>query len=398
MSAPEPLGERAAPKEDPEALELRGRRRKVVRFRRGMVIGMTGAVAVGVAAVTWAALEPAALRMAAEGERGEPKPQRSPDALAAAPADYSDVPQLGPPLPGDLGRPILQHRQRLEADPDAPAGDLAAERMNVRARAAEQAEQRRAAEREAARASAVLFRIAGDDPAARRDVSAGLGPAGREAAQRIPEASRPEMPWIAQTEEKVGGAGRGAQGSRTLSAGTVIPASLITGLNSDIAGTVIAQVTEHVRDSATGRNVLIPQGARLVGRHDLNIGHGQSRALVVWQRIVLPDGRSIELDDVPASDSAGYAGIEDRTDVHGWRLLKGVALSTLLGVGSELGLGSRESELVRAVREAAQQSGSRAGERLVERELAVKPTLRVRPGWPVRAVLHKDLFIPGRGN
>jgi type IV secretion system protein TrbI len=185
----------------------------------------------------------------------------------------------------------------------------------------------------------------------------------------------------------------GGGSAATLSAGTIIPASLITGLNSDLPGTVLAQITEPVRDSATGRTILIPQGARLVGSYDSKVGYGQRRALLVWQRIVMPDGSSVALDNLPATDLSGHAGLEDRVDVHAWRLLKGVVLSTLLGVGSELSLGRSESDLVRAVRESAQQSGARAGDQITARNLEVAPTLRVRPGWPVRAILHKDLVL-----
>jgi type IV secretion system protein VirB10 len=184
----------------------------------------------------------------------------------------------------------------------------------------------------------------------------------------------------------------------TLTAGTVIPASLITGLNSDLPGLVLAQVTEPVRDSATGQTVLVPQGARLVGSYDSVVAFGQRRALLVWRRLVLPDGTSVQLDNAPATDAAGYAGVEDRVDFHTWRLLKGIALSTLLGVGTELGFGRGESDLVRAVREATQQNASRAGDQIAQRNLDVQPTLTVRPGWPVRAVLHKDLILrPWKG-
>lgn len=89
----------------------------------------------------------------------------------------------------------------------------------------------------------------------------------------------------------------------------------------------------------------------------------------------------------------GYAGLSDRIDRHTWQMLKGVGLSTVLGVGTELGFGSSESDLVRAVREAAQRGGSRAGDRLVMRNLDVQPTLRVRPGWPLRVVVHKDIRL-----
>ena len=124
-----------------------------------------------------------------------------------------------------------------------------------------------------------------------------------------------------------------------LMAGTVIAASLVSGLNSDLPGFVIAQVTEHVYDTATGRHLLIPQGARLVGKYDNVVAFGQERALVVWQRIILPDGCSIVIDNLPATDTGGYAGLADQVDLHTWKLLKGIALATVLGVGSQLAFG-----------------------------------------------------------
>jgi type IV secretion system protein VirB10 len=165
-----------------------------------------------------------------------------------------------------------------------------------------------------------------------------------------------------------------------------------------LPGTVIAQVTENVRDSATGRTVLVPQGARLIGSYDSQVAFGQRRALLVWQRIVFPDGSSIRLDNAPATDLSGYSGVEDRVDFHTWRLLQGIALSTLLGVGTEVSLGSGESDLVQVIRESTQQNASRAGDQITRRNLDVQPTIRVRPGWPVRAVIHKDLVLrPWRG-
>jgi type IV secretion system protein VirB10 len=161
---------------------------------------------------------------------------------------------------------------------------------------------------------------------------------------------------------------------------------------------VIAQVTENVSDSATGRTVLIPQGARLLGSYDNAVTFGQRRALLVWRRIVFPDGSSVRLDNMPAADATGYAGLADKVDSHSWQLLKGIALSTLLGVGTQLSLGSGESDLVRAVRESAQQNAAQAGDRVTARNLDLQPTLRVRPGWPVIALVQKDLILqPWRG-
>jgi type IV secretion system protein TrbI len=395
------------PKEDPETLVLRGTPRPVVRFRRGLIIAITGAVAAALVTLAWAALEPPSFRLAAGGEQGaEPLARTEPEALAGAPAGYGDVPRLGPPLPGDLGRPILEHQRSLEEGAGAvpPGAPNAAESART---AAEADRQRRASEQEAARASGVVVQLSG-----RGGTFGEAGPETRESA------ATPQEPVI---ELAPAGAARPGPATRlefarseaadlnphslraapspwTLSAGTIIPASLITGLNSDLPGTVIAQVTENVRDSATGRTVVVPQGARLMGSYDSRVAYGQRRALLVWQRIVFPDGSSVRLDNAPVADSAGYAGVEDGVDFHTWRLLKGIALSTLLGVGTELTLGSGEGDLVKAVREATQQNSARAGDRIASRNLEVQPTLTVRPGWPVRAVIHKDLVLrPWRG-
>lgn len=93
----------------------------------------------------------------------------------------------------------------------------------------------------------------------------------------------------------------------------------------------------------TGRSLLIPQGSRLLGRYDAQVGYGQSRVLLVWTRLVMPDGSSIVLDRLPGSDTRGFPGLEDETDNHWGKLLAGAALSTLLGVGAELGSGNRGS-------------------------------------------------------
>ncbi|MCF6328113.1 MAG: TrbI/VirB10 family protein, partial [Devosiaceae bacterium] len=178
-----------------------------------------------------------------------------------------------------------------------------------------------------------------------------------------------------------------------LMAGTVIAAALVTGLNSDLPGMVIAQVTENVFDSVSGRYLLIPQGTRLIGKYDSVIAFGQERALVIWQRIIRPDGSSITIDNLPATDPSGYAGLSDKVDLNTWELLKGIALSTLLGVGTELTFGNNESDLVKAIRESTQQSTNRAGQKLIDRTLNIQPTITVRPGWPLRIIVNKDVIM-----
>ena len=177
-------------------------------------------------------------------------------------------------------------------------------------------------------------------------------------------------------------------------AGTVIPAALVTGLNSDLPGQVIAQITESIFDSVTGETLLIPQGSRLAGTYDSVVAFGQSRALVVWRRIIMPDGSSIEIDNLPATDAAGYTGLEDEVEFHTWRLIKGITLATLLGVGTELTFGSGEGDLVRALRQSIQQSTNETSQRLVEKNLDIQPTITVRPGWPLRVIVEKDLVLP----
>ncbi len=177
-----------------------------------------------------------------------------------------------------------------------------------------------------------------------------------------------------------------------VTAGSVIAASLVTGLNSDLPGMVVAQVTQNVYDSPTGRILLVPQGARLTGKYDSVVAYGQRRALVVWERLIFPDGSSLRLDNMPATDPSGYSGLADRVDFHSWRLLKGVVLSSLLGVGTQLSV-SGESDLVRAFRESAQTNAARAGGQLTQHNLEVQPTINIRPGAPVRLVVRRDLIL-----
>jgi type IV secretory pathway VirB10-like protein len=109
-------------------------------------------------------------------------------------------------------------------------------------------------------------------------------------------------------------------------------------------------------------------------------------------KIVFPDGSTVDLDKMPATDSGGYSGLQDHVDSHEFQLLKGVALASLLGVGSQLSFGNGNG-LARAIREAVQQNGARAGDQIVSKNLDVQPTLRVRPGWPVLAILRENLVL-----
>lgn len=395
----------APPKLDPETLVLRGNPGRVVRFKRSAIIAIAALSSTAIVAVAWIALKPASFRIVDGNEdRAEMGARPPAEVLAGAPKSYGDVPQLGPPLPGDLGRPILKANQAMGTAPP----DLHAEAAQRAAQVAEAEHQRLAAERKAAQESGVMMQLTSTSPhstaAAPTIMNAPTAPSAGEAidgdrardAQDDPNRQQRKLDFLAQRDARGDinpHALAPAASPWMLTTGSVIAASLITGLNSDLPGLVTAQVTENTYDSVTGRTLLIPQGARLIGSYDSLVAFGQSRALVVWQRIILPDGSSIRIDNVPATDTAGYAGLSDKVDLHSWQLLKGVALSTLLGLGTELSFGSSESDLVRAIRESAQQSGARAGDQIVAKNLGVQPTLHVRPGWPLRVVVHKDIVL-----
>jgi type IV secretion system protein VirB10 len=396
----------APPKVDPETLVLRGRPARVVRFRRGLVIGVAALGSTALVGVAWVALKPPTFRVVASGEeRADQGATSPPDALAGAPKSYGDVPVLGPPLPGDLGRPILAAERKAETARTAPdAADERARRLEQRAEAERE---RLASERKAARESGLMVQTSGAARPAAASAPSGEGapspvPGDASAAPRLaldpardPGGQQRKVDFLAggaRREDLNPHALQPAASPHMVAAGSVIAASLITGLNSDLPGLVTAQVTQNVHDSATGRTLLIPQGSRLIGSYDSVVAFGQSRALVVWQRLVLPNGASLRIDNMPASDIRGFAGLADKIDVHTWRLLKGVALSTLLGVGTELSIGG-EGDLVRAVRESTQQAVSRAGDQIVSRNLDVQPTITVRPGWPLRVVVNKDLVL-----
>ena len=380
-------------KAPPETLTLRAKPRPVVKFRRGVVIAAAAVGALALAGFGWMALGSKTVHLSKPAEDPSVEDRASSrDAVAALPKDYI-APKLGPPLPGDLGRAVVdqQRRDRVEIQPPVNPAATPAEQ------AAEAERQRLAAQAHQAREAGVMIQA----PARAGSETPSL-PA--SAAVATPAVTAPPVATGQQGKlafvEKAGPAdiynGHQLEFPRSpfqLMAGSVIAASLITGLDSDLPGQVIAQVTEPVYDTATGAYLLIPQGARLIGVYDSVVAFGQSRALLVWQRLILPDGSSIQLDNLPATDAGGYAGLADKVDFHTWQMLKGVGLSTLLGVGTEISLGDDESDLVRAIRQSTQQSASQAGQQVVSKQLDVQPTLRVRPGWPLRVIVHKDLIL-----
>jgi type IV secretory pathway VirB10-like protein len=380
---------------------LRAAHPRVTRLSRKVLAGGTAAALLFIGgAVLWS-LQSNRSRSQTADELYSTEHHNIADGITTLPKDYAGVArqavlQLGPPLPGDLGRPILA------AQGQAPT---------IGATAPDAEQQRRDQETEAARVSHLFASTNGRE--VRPSAAAAQG-------------SERNAPLISTTNSDEGSTQSGQDRKlafvnasvdrRTVSpdrvtrsaspyvvqAGTVVPGALITGIRSDLPGQITAQVTENVFDSPTGRLLLVPQGARLIGVYDSQVAFGQSRVLLVWTRLIMPNGRSIVLERQPGADAAGYAGLEDEVDNHWGELLKAAALSTLLAVGTELGAGSdtnsNDSAIIQALRHGAGDSLNQTGQQVVRRSLNIQPTLTIRPGFPVRVIVNRDLVLePYRG-
>ncbi|ARU00449.1 TrbI/VirB10 family protein [Yoonia vestfoldensis] len=318
------------------------------------------------------------------------------EGLSALPRDYADVPRLGPPLPGELGRAILGAQDRGQPVPAPPLSGPLAPTVDPE-------EQRRLQELDAARLSA-LFAEAQTVPRSGRQATPtspatgalfpstlGSPTANDPVSNREAFLTRPGDTDTVSAQRMVP-----PLSPYILQAGTVIPAALVTGLRSDLPGQISAQVTSNVYDSPSGRYLLIPQGARLLGEYDSRIASGQSRLLLVWTRLILPDGRSIVLERAPGTDGTGASGLQDRVNYHWGRVFLAAGLATILNLGLESGADS-EDDVARAIREAAQDTIGRTGDEIVRQQLAVPPTLTIRPGFPVRVMVTRDLILEPLG-
>jgi type IV secretion system protein TrbI len=418
-----------AAKVDPESLRLRAAPRAVMRLNRRMLAALVGTLGVLVLGGTlWSLQSPKRVRTAAPELHNVDKVARA-EHLERLPKDYgkwpgtaasrsSTVPVLGEPLPGDLG--AAMHAKRVaDNGAYAPAGQVGGTGGISEAD-------------EAAR-SGVFFKGGSTGKVA----SASAAPATTVGGATLPESVGNASPFQAlngmpvpplsgakattsdptalqnrQEQKQAFTANTNDTVNRNpgslqvpvspyqVMAGTIIPAALITGINSDLPGQVIANVTESVYDTATGRYLLVPQGSRLMGRYDSQVAFGQRRVLLVWTRLILPDTSSIALDRLPGIDPAGYAGLEDGVDWHWGRILAGAALSTLLGVGAELAAPDRSTgdssggnRVGSAARQGVQDTVNDVGQEITKRNASIQPTLTIRPGFPMRVMVNKDLIL-----
>ncbi len=181
-------------------------------------------------------------------------------------------------------------------------------------------------------------------------------------------------------------------------AGFIIPGVMVTGINSQLPGQIIGQVRENVYDSTTGRYILIPAGSKIIGLYDSDISTGQTHLLVAWNRVVLPDGSSINLDKMPGADQGGIAGMKDKVDNHYWRIFGQAALLSLFSAGIQLSQpttgvnGTYSSTQIMAAAIGVQMA--QLGSALIRRNLNIQPTLTIRPGFQFSVMVNKDIILP----
>ena len=183
-----------------------------------------------------------------------------------------------------------------------------------------------------------------------------------------------------------------------IKAGTIIPSLLLTGLNSDLPGQIAAQVRENVYDTATGRYLLIPQGTRLVGEYDSKVAYGQDRALIVWSRLIMPNGNSINLEGMPGVDMSGYSGLSDRVNNHYAKLVTGVILGSVLGAGAQVATGGQGTaynapSFSQLAVSGGAQNLNQAGQQITQRNLNLQPTIEIRPGLKLNVFVTKDIIL-----
>jgi len=391
-----PGGDNADPS---TSMRLGAERPRVTRLSRKVLAGAAAIGSVAILGATFWALQTNRSHPTEPSELYTTDHHNVADGLEGLPRDYSGAPRqappLGPPLPGDLGCPILNAQR-------APSTALSA---------IDSDQQRLDQEVEAARLSRLFASTSIREVASSIAQTASVG-----ASPIVPnQTSQPVQPGANDTFTQNGQDRKLAfvnapvdtrttspdrvaapASSYVVQAGNIIPAALITGIRSDLPGQITAQVTENVFDSPTGRFLLVPQGTRLIGIYDSQVAFGQSRVLLVWTRLIMPNGRSIVLERQPGADTAGYGGLEDGVDNHWGDLFKAALLSTLLGVGSELGATTgtgTNGDVITALRRGTSDSLNQTGQKVVQQNLNIQPTLTIRPGFPVRVIVNRDLVL-----
>ena len=325
-------------------------------------------------------------------KRDDKRPAFLGDAVRGLPNDYSALPRETP-------KPVLSEKN--ESRP--PASASMADRLSEELRA------NRLKQAAAAHASDVTFygvtlpKVASTeheqskDAGAPMDQSAGIlsGQSPRDEDNRqddkraFIENLRPKSPYLTDLLHK-------PLSPFQIMAGSIIPGVLLTGVNSDLPGQLTGQVSENIFDSVSGDYLLIPQGTRVIGEYDSRISYGQERVLIVWTRLIYPNGNSLSLEGMPGIDLSGYAGLHERVNNHYLRLLTGVVFGSLLGASAQMAHGSNRSvdpTFGQLALEGTAQNVNQAGQQITRKNLNLQPTLEISPGQRFSVFVTKDLIL-----
>lgn len=399
---------------EPASSMLKAQRPGVTRYKRNVVIGIVAAAVLIFAFGLIFAFALGGNNRNAEKKEDDGAIQLANPSLDKLPTGYNDPRSQRP----DLAGPGTGTLPPEGTDPNAAATAQPANGQPQRPQLTP-AQQRAEAARElairqemAARSGSIMFQDNQPGSGGDRRSGPGAGDPDLDGTQTADAADRPsdsepgrqnlqrrKEDFIQQSSIEADYLKNGVQQPRSpfeVKAGTIIPAALITGLNSDLPGNIIAQVTENVYDHVSGRTVLIPQGTRLFGKYDSRVAYKQKRALVVWNRIIYPNGTSINIGGMVGADATGAAGLSDQVDNHFGSLIKGVSLSTAIAIGGAAAdrAGTQRDQLVTAGGGALSQEASRTGQQFVTRELDRQPTITIRPGFRLRVIVNKDMILP----
>jgi type IV secretion system protein VirB10 len=344
------------------------------------------------------------------------------ETVNSLPGGYdSMIPQLGDPRPGDLG---AANAGAVGADgvtnPNAPAHQLTPIEQY-----AQQAEIDRLRNEDRARTATVSFANAGGN-----DASVASGPTvgaldGSQLQQRLldlaqrgggaapgsgsasaPASARDDAnrqddktafaDKVRDTDFQLHATLQQPRSPYTLFAGTIMPCVMTQGINSDLPGQIGCMISQNVYDTVTGRYLLVPQGTKAFGTYDSRIAYGQERVLVVWTRLLRPDGSTLSLEGMPGIDLSGYAGLTGHVNNHYLRLLAGVVLGSVLGASAQIAVGanSQNPSFAELAIQGAGQNINEAGQQITRKNLNIQPTIEVPPGGRLNIFATKDLILP----
>ena len=414
-----PDADHYVPKHTAEALTGSAKPPGVKRFNRKAIAAIAVIAGAVITLAFWVGLQQAKPKPP-EPVATTAKPPMPNSTVTSLPGGYEEMaPQLGAPRPGDLG--AVNAGTGVIVDPNAPARQLTPLEQYAQQMALDQLRNE-----DRARSATVSFANAGgNDGSLGSQTSAGASDSAQalqtrllELAQRGGGAAPGALPVSAnltarddanRQDEKTEFADRARDSDfqlharlerprspYTLFAGTILPCVMTQGINSDLPGQIGCMISQNVYDTVTGRHLLLPQGTKVIGTYDSRIAYGQSRVLVVWTRLLRPDGSTLSLDGMPGIDLSGYAGLTGHVNNHYLRLLAGVVLGSVLGASAQIAVGanSQNPSFAQLAIQGAGQNINEAGQQITRKNLNIQPTIEVPPGGRLNIFATKDLILP----